>query len=283
MRNANFTHLGIFLFLATITGCKTIEPGEVGFKVKKGEIRTPVFTHGIHLYDPLVSKIVKFSTRITEFTTVMSPPTKEGLDLKVSLTLLYHIKPEVATNIYTQIGKDYGKKIVVNNFMAIVREYTMTYTAIELLNERETIEKNIEDKLRDAIAGYGVVLDDVLVKDIDMPAEVLQAIENNVKEQQVTKQATLELQIKRQQEDFDIETKEKELKFAVEKQKNDSLLLQIDAQAIKNFNNIINPSLTDKVLKNKSIDAEKELAKSTNAKVIVTDGRSTLLNSVGDK
>src|SRR5580700_11071897 len=113
MRNANFTHLGIFLFLATITGCKTIEPGEVGFKVKKGEIRTPVFTHGIHFYDPLVSKIVKFSTRITEFTTVMSPPTKEGLDLKVSLTLLYHIKPEVATNIYTQIGKDYGRKIVV--------------------------------------------------------------------------------------------------------------------------------------------------------------------------
>jgi regulator of protease activity HflC (stomatin/prohibitin superfamily) len=145
------------------------------------------------------------------------------------------------------------------------------------------MEKNIEEKLRTAISTYGIILDDVLVKDIDMPTEVLTAIENKAKAEQIAKQTELELQTKRKQEDFEIETREKELKFAVEKQRNDSLLMQIDANAIKNYQNIINPSLTDRVLKFKSIEATKELMKSTNAKVIITDGKAMMLNNVGDK
>jgi prohibitin 1 len=271
------------LFVAAISGCKTIYPGEVGFIIKKGMIKPGILTQGRYHYNPFVSKIRKFNTRIDEFSTIMSPPTKEGLEVKVDLTVLYHIKPEAAPDIYTHVGMNYGQKIVVNNFMAIVREYTMQYTAIELLNERETIEKNIEDKLRADISTYGIILDDVLVKDIDMPTEVLHAIENKAKAEQIAKQTKLELQTKRDQEDFDIETKEKELKFALEKQKNDSLMMQIDANAVKNYQNTINGSLTDKLLKFKSIEITKELVKSANAKIIITDGKTMMLNNVIDK
>jgi prohibitin 1 len=283
MRNA-FTNTALIIFFAiTISGCKTIYPGEVGFVIHKGMIKPGILTQGRYHYNFLVSKIRKFNTRIEEFSGVMSPPTKEGLEVKVDLTVLYHIKPEAAPTIYTNVGMDYGKKIVINNFMAIVREYTMKYTAIELLNERETIEKNIEDKLREDISPYGIILDDVLVKDIDMPAEVLHAIENKAKAEQIAKQTKLELQTKRDQEDFDIETKEKELRFALEKQKNDSLMMQIDANAIKNYQNTINVSLTDKILKFKSIEITKELVKSPNAKIIITDGKTMMLNNVVDK
>jgi prohibitin 1 len=274
--------LGILL-TTTISGCKTIYPGEVGFIIKKGMIKPGILTQGRYHYNPFVSKIRKFNTRIDEFSTIMSPPTKEGLEVKVDLTVLYHIKPEAAPDIYTHVGMNYGQKIVVNNFMAIVREYTMQYTAIEVLNERETIEKNIEDKLRADISTYGIILDDVLVKDIDMPTEVLHAIENKAKAEQIAKQTKLEVQTKRDQEDFDIETKEKELKFALEKQKNDSLLMQIDANAIKNYQITINGSLTDKLLKFKSIEITKELVKSANAKIIITDGKTMMLNNVVDK
>ena len=167
--------------------------------------------------------------------------------------------------------------------MAIVREYTMQYTAIDLLGERETIENKIEDKLRAAISTYGIVLDDVLVKDIDMPAEVLHAIENNAKAEQIAKQTSLELQIKRKQLDFELETKEKELHYALEKQRNDSAMMQIDANAIRNYQNTINPSLTDRLLKFKSIEVTKELVKSPNAKIIISDGKAMMVNNVGDK
>src|SRR5258708_4608747 len=284
MRNIFIIYAGlIMLFATTISGCKTIYPGEVGFIIKKGMIKPGILTQGRHHYNPFVSKICKFNTRIAEFSTIMSPPTKEGLEVKVDLTVLYHIKPEAAPDIYTNVGMDYGKKIVVNNFMAIVREYTMKYTAIELLNERETIEKNIEDKLKTDISTYGIILDDVLVKDIDMPTEVLHAIENKAKAEQIAKQTKLELQTKREQEDFDIETKEKELKFSLEKQKNDSLMMQIDANAIKNYQNTLNQSLTDKLLKFKSIEITKELVKSPNPKIIIKDGKTMMFNNISDK
>src|SRR6185437_5838626 len=200
----------ILLFALTVTSCKTIQPGEVGFIVHRGQIQPGILTQGRYHYNIFGSRIFTFSTRITEFSAVMRPPTKEGLEVKMDLTVLYHIKADAAPAIFANVGEDYGKKIVINNFMAIVREYTMTYTAVELLGERETIEKNIEDKLRVAISAYGIVLDDVLVKDIDMPAEVLHAIEDRAKAEQVAKQVDLELETKRKQEDFDIATREKE-------------------------------------------------------------------------
>jgi prohibitin 1 len=284
MKNTFAPYAFIFV-LATIiiSGCKTINPGEVGLIVQRGVIKPGILAPGRHHFNPFTSTIRKFNTRITEYSTVMSPPTKEGLEVKVNLTVLYHIKPESAPYIYTNVGMDYGSKIVINNFMAIVREYTMTYSAVELLGERETIEKNIEDKLRAAISPYGIVMDDVLVKDIDMPAEVLRAIEDKAKADQIAKLTKLELQTKREQEDFEIETKEKELKFSLDKQKNDSLMMQIDANALKNYQITINSSLTDRLLKFKSIEVTKELVKSPNAKIIITDGKTMMLNNIGDK
>ena len=131
MKNT-FTFAGIaMLSLATIASCKTIYPGEVGFVIHKGVIQPGILPPGRHHYNIFTSKIRKFNTRITEYSTIMSPPTKEGLEVKMNLTVLYHIKPDAAPTIYTNVGMDYGKEIVVNNFMAIVRQYTMTYTAVE--------------------------------------------------------------------------------------------------------------------------------------------------------
>jgi prohibitin 1 len=284
MKNTFTKSAWIFILFAIAgAGCKTIYPGEVGFVIHRGVIKPGILTQGRHHYNIFSSQIRKFNTRITEYSTVMSPPTKEGLEVKMNLTALYHIRPEAAPQIYTNVGMDYGSKIVINNFMAIVREYTMTYSAVELLGERETIEQHIEDKLRAAISPYGIILDDVLVKDIDMPAEVLRAIEDKAKADQIAKLTKLELQTKREQEDFDLETREKELKFSLEKQKNDSLLMQIDANSLRNYQNTINSSLTDKLLKYKSIEVTKELVKSPNAKIIITDGKSMMLNNIGDK
>jgi prohibitin 1 len=112
---------------------------------------------------------------------------------------------------------------------------------------------------------------------------VLRAIEDKAKADQVAKLTKLELQTKREQEDFDIETREKELKFALEKQRSDSLVMQIDANAIKNYQNTINSTLTDRLLKYKSIEVTKALVASPNAKVIITDGKSMMVNNIGDK
>lgn len=284
MKNTFTQCVGLPLLLAaTISSCKTINPGEVGFVVHRGHIQPGILTQGRYHYNIFTSTIQTFNTRITEYSTTMRPPTKEGLEVKVDVTVLYHIKAEAAPTLYENVGIDYGSKIVLNNFMAIVREYTMQYTAVELLGERATIEQNIEDQLRKAISSYGIVLDDVLVKDIDMPGEVLRAIEDKAKAEQVAKETNIELETKRQQEDFDLETRQKELKFSIDKERSDSAKMQIEANAIRNYQNTINPSLTDRLLKYKSIEVTKALMTSPNAKIIVTDGKSMMLNNLDEK
>lgn len=283
MKNTALKTLFSLFCLIAAAGCTTMNPGEVGVMIHKGRIRQGILNPGRYHYNPFVTRIYKFSSRVTEFSAVMSPPSKEGLEVKMDLTLLYHIKPDAAPEIYTRIGTDYGKKIVINNFMAIVREYTMRYTAVELLNERETIEKNIEDKLKADIAPYGIVVDDVLVKDIDMPAEVLRAIEDKARAEQVAKQKKLELQTRREQEDFDLEVKRKEMLFAVEKQKSEAERLKIEAEATRDFNNTLNNSLTDKTLKYKSLEITRDLVKSPNTKTVILDGKTVLLPDISGK
>lgn len=281
MKYAFAQYVGLtILFAFTIASCKTINPGEVGFIVHKGVIRPGILTQGRYHYNIFSSTVYTFNTRITEYSTTMRPPTKEGLEVKVDITVLYHIKPDAAPSLYENVGIDYGRKIVINNFMAIVREYTMQYTAVELLGERATIEKNIEDQLAKSISPYGIVLDDVLVKDIDMPGEVLRAIEDKARAEQIAKQTQIELQTKREQEDFDLETRAKELKFSIDKEKSDLLKMQIEAEAIRNYQNTISSSITDRLLKYKSIEVTKELVKSPNAKVIITDSKSMMLNNI---
>lgn len=284
MKNTFTQCVGLTLALAaSLSGCKTIDPGEVGIVIHKGVIQPGILTQGRYHYNIFNSTIRTFNTRITEYSTTMRPPTKEGLEVKVDVTVLYHIKPDAVPRLYANVGIDYGSKIVLNNFMAIVREYTMQYTAVELLGERATIEQNIEDQLRKAIASYGIVLDDVLVKDIDMPGEVLRAIEDKARAEQIAKQTQIELETKREQEDFDLETRAKELKFSIDSERNDSIKMQIEANSIRNYQNTINPSLTDRLLKYKSIEVTKALMSSPNAKIIITDGKSMMLNNVGDQ
>ena len=68
------------LGVTTISGCKTINPGEVGFLVQRGTIKPGILTPGRYHYNPFVSKIRKFTTRITEYSAIMSPPTKMGTE-----------------------------------------------------------------------------------------------------------------------------------------------------------------------------------------------------------
>lgn len=281
MKATNYAAL-IALTVVSATSCKTVYPGQVGVKIIKGKIQPGILTQGRHYYNPLTSKIYKFSTLITEYSAIMRPPTKEGLEIKMDLTLLYHIDPAAAPNIYSKVGTDYANKIVVNNFMAIVREYSMTYTAIDLLGERETIEKNIETKLNNDVSPYGIILDDVLVKDIDMPKEVLQAIKDKARAEQRAKQVTIELATKREEDDFDIETKRKEATFDIEKQKDKAEQMQIEANAIREYQKTINETLTENVLKYKSIDMTKDLITSPNAKVIIVDGKTAMINAISD-
>jgi len=240
----------------TLSQCTIVRPGEVGIVQRYGVIKEKPVTQGIKWYGPFSSTIVKINTRTVESFNNLPLPTKEGLSVNTEISLLYHVNPASAKEVYTRFGRNYEEVMVLSNFRATAREVSARYFAKELYaTERTKIEMAIADELSTHISQYGFVVDAVLLKDIILPTQLVQAIENKVNAEQSALQ----------------------MEFVVEKQKKEAERLVIEAEGIKKAQTIINESLTDKLLQYNNIQMLRSLSNSVNAKVIVTDGKSPQL------
>jgi regulator of protease activity HflC (stomatin/prohibitin superfamily) len=273
----------VILFSVIIAGmlffqsCTVVRPGETAVKTRWGKYKNGVLSQGLHVYNPIGTKVVKYSLRITEYSEKMHLPTKEGLEINTALTLLYHLKPGYEQNVYSKFGKDYASPLIMNSLYAIARQSTTTYFANDIITQREAMEKDINDRLVAIVTPYGVIIDKVLLKDIILPSDITQAIANKVSAQQVAQKAEFDVQKQRVELNFFIEKQLKEAQLTVDKQKIEAERIQIEAESIRKAQIIINESLTDKILKYKSLEVTKGLITSPNAKVIISNGTTPFI------
>lgn len=233
--------------------CAIVRPGEIGIRQKLGVIKGKPIQQGVKWYNPFTTKVVKISVRTVESFNTLPLPTKEGLSVNAEISLLYHVKPESANDVYLKFGRNYEEVMVLSNFRATAREISARYYAKELYaTERNKVETAIAEELSQHISKYGFVVDAVLLKDIILPPQMVQAIQDKVNaEQNVLK-----------------------MEFVIEQQKKEAERKIIEAEAIKKAQNIINESLTDKLLQYNNIEMLKSLVNSPNSKIIITDGKS---------
>ena len=254
--------LTLFGAVAMLASCTVVRPGEAAMKQRLGKLVGNSHMGGPIVFNPFITKVIKINTRTVEIFNVLPLPTKEGLSVNAEISLLYHIDPAKAQSIYTHFGRNFEEVMVLSNFRATAREISARYTAKELYaTERLKIEKAIFDELVDHIQSHGFIIDAVLLKDIDLPPQMMQAIENKV----TAEQAALQME------------------FVIEKQKKEAERMIIEANAVKQAQDIINSSLTEKQLQYNQIEAMKSLINSPNSKVIITSPNAgqILLNSDG--
>ena len=294
-----------FLILALfVTSCTTIHPGEIGLKVVRGKLQPGNYAEGRHAIG-FGRHYIHFSTRIQELSVKMTLPTREGVEAKTDITVLYHIKPEMIHSIYVTVGLNYEKSIILNNFAAIARETCLNYKAIDLITQRDSLEKAIFDDLNKDIGHYGFVIDQVLVRDIDVPDDIDRVIEKKVLAEQQAKQQEVDILRQKKETEANIEKERKEMEFsfekqkreietnierermqedyALEKQKKDAERSLIEAQAIKKAQELTGSSLTEMLIKFKTIEVMKALADSPNSKIIITDGKTPVSLRTVDK
>ncbi len=252
--------IGIVTFLVCLIfqQCAIIRPGEIGIKQTLGRIKGNELKQGVNFYNPFSSKIIRINVRIVESFNTLPLPTKEGLSVNTEISLLYHVKPESANDVYLKLGPNYEEVMVLSNFRATAREISARYYAKELYaTERNKVEKAIAEELGLHISKYGFVVDAVLLKDIILPPQMVQAIQEKVN----AEQAALKMEFV-----IDLQKKEAERKI-------------IEAEGIKKAQEIINSSLSDKLLQYNHIEMLKSLSSSPNAKIIMTDGKMPMLTN----
>ena len=264
----------VIAIILLFQSCSVVRPGEVGFRQRLGKIRDKPLPVGIEFLNPFTTRIVKMNTRIKDYSATLPLPSKEGMEISADITLLYHIKPDDAYSVYEKIGKDYERRIVITNFNAIAREVCVRFYARDLMAQRDSLEDAITQKLVPTLLSYGITVDQVIVRDIDLPNEIMDAIKNKVTAEAAAQQTQVDIDRQKKQFDFELQKQKEQEDFDVEKQKRESERTLIEAGATKRANDSINASLTDRILKLKSIEATKEMYNSPNSKLIITDGKS---------
>lgn len=243
----------IILAAVIFSMVKIVPPGHVGILVLFGKIHGSV-TEGLHLVNPLVSMEL-MNVRTLEIFEHAEAPSKEGLNIVLEVSCLYHLKTDEAVQVFRQIGPNYREILVKPQFRSAIRGVTVRHDAKDLYtSSREMIATEIFEGLAADLDHRGVEVEKILLRRIQLPPSVVEAINSKLAAEQEAQR----------------------MRFVLEKEKQEAERKRIEAQGIQNFQHIVSQGISDQLLRWKGIEATSRLAESPNAKVVVIGGRDGL-------
>lgn len=249
---------GLFMLAAlfVLPSCTVVREGQVGVKRTLGKYRDKPYDQGVVFFNPFVTAVEKVSTQTENMEVELNLPTKEGLNIRAEISILYSVDGSKAQEVLRQIGPRYERQVILPVFRSAVADVSARYFAKDMhTGQRSVIEEAIKEQMAANLEGRGLIIETVLVKSIQLPTNLARAIEEKLEAEQQALRMEFVLQQSRQQ---------------VEQQR-------IEAEGTRDAQLIIAEGLTPEILRFKAIEAFLELAKSPNAKVIVTDGDMPLM------
>ena len=248
-----FIIAAVLFMVLTSTTFITIKSGQKGVLFKKfsgGLEKDFVYDQGFHIVAPWNDLII-YDIRINEGNEEMDVLSKNGLPIKISLSYRYAPIGDKIGYLHDEVGANYLGRIVEPEIKAATREVIGEYLPEELYSsKREAIQDEIFARTQEQVSKKYVDVDAILISSVQLPATLENAIEKKLEEEQLSFEYEYKL---------DRERKEAERKI-------------IEAQAKADANQILNASLTDKILRDKGIEATMELANSPNSKVVIIGG-----------
>ena len=262
IRNIAFVVLFLGIFSSMF---KQIDAGKVGVKSLYGNVQPDILDSGLHLINPLLD-VTNFDIQTQNYTmsAVHSEGNQEGddairvlsndgLEVVIDLTVLYRISPTEAPKIYKQIGPDYIDKIVRPITRTRIRDNAVFYDAVALYStKRNEFQQRIFKTIEADFKSRGLILEQLLIRNINLPKSVKQTIEGKINAEQEAQKMI----------------------FVLQKEKQEAERKRVEAQGIADYQRIIATNLTDKQLQYEQIKAQLELAKSQNSKVIIMNGKT---------
>ncbi|CAN5628199.1 prohibitin family protein [soil metagenome] len=254
--------IGVIVFaIGILTACIVqIDAGQAGVKVLFGKVQNEVLFSGLHFINPLLD-IQKVDVRTENYTMsgvhdegdkagddAIKVLTADGLEVTIDLTVLYRVVASDAPRLLQETGFDFKDKIVRPLTRTKIRDNAVYYQAIELYStKRDEFQSRIYKGIEVDFKKRGLMLEQLLVRNITLPASV---------------KATIEQKINAEQD-------AQKMQFVLQKETQEAQRKRVEAQGIADYQRIISESLSDKQLQYENIQAMKALALSANAKIIM--------------
>ncbi|MCK9408404.1 MAG: prohibitin family protein [Bacteriovoracaceae bacterium] len=241
--------------LVALSNCFTVIPaGSVGVVDFFGTVSDNTLKSGINFVNPL-ARIIKMSIKTQEIKEVMDVPSKEGLTVQLEVSLLYHLNPEKAADVYKTVGEEYESIIIEPQFRSVTRGVTASFEAKALYtSEREHLSQLLQNEIVKATSERGITVESAPLRRVTLPAGLSASIEQKLQSEQESQR----------------------MQFVLTKEKQEADRKRIEAQGISDFQKIVNQGLNSQLLTWKGIEATEKLANSPNTKVIIVGGKDGL-------
>ncbi len=257
----------ILIVIGFLTACiKQIDAGQIGVQSLFGKVNNNILSSGLSLVNPLVD-VKEVDIRTQNYTMsgihdegdkggddAIRVLTADGLEVIIDLTVLYRVLSTEAPRIIQETGLDYRDKIVRPLTRTKIRDNAVYFTAVDMYsNKRDLFQGRIFKSIEEDFKKRGLVLEQLLVRNITLPATVKGSIEEKIKAEQDAQK----------------------MEFVLQKEKQEAERKRVEAQGISDYQRIISAGLGDKQLQYEQIQVMKALVTSPNAKVIIMGGGKT--------
>jgi regulator of protease activity HflC (stomatin/prohibitin superfamily) len=254
------------IIIGAMTSClKQIDAGHVGVKILFGNVQDDILTSGLNFINPVLD-VKELDIKTQNYTMsgihdegnqagddAIRVLTSDGLEVTIDLTVLYRLIPADAPRLLKETGADYKDKIVRPLTRTKIRDNAVYYDAISLYStKRDEFQTRIFNSIEEDFKKRGLVLEQLLVRNITLPQSVKTSIESKINAEQEAQK----------------------MQFVLQKERQEAERKRVEAQGIADYQKIISSGLSDKQLQYETIKANLELAKSANSKVIIMGGKS---------
>ena len=256
----NIVGMAVIIVGIATSVIKQVDAGQAGVQTLFGKVDDRVLESGLNFIDPVV-EVTMFDIKTQNYTMsgvhdegdkggddAIRVLSADGLEVIIDLTVLYRVLPNEAPRILKEIGADYKNTIVRPITRTKIRDNAVYYDAVALYSTKRDefqgrIFKGIEKDFKDR----GLVLEQLLIRNITLPQSVKLAIESKINAEQDAQK----------------------MQFVLQKEKHEAERNRVEAQGIADYQKIINTGLSDQQLQYEMIKANKEIALSPNAKIII--------------
>jgi regulator of protease activity HflC (stomatin/prohibitin superfamily) len=246
----------IVLAAVVLSSCAVIRQDEIAMKRRMGKLVGEPVSEKTKLYNPFTTSYIKVPLRNINFEISIDIPSKEGLNIKAEVSILYRLDPKMVPTILREVGTDYERDLISPVFRSALADVSAQFMAKDMhTGMRSVIEKAVQERMMEILGEKGFIIEAVLMKRILLPPSLSQAIEDKLSAEQEAQR----------------------MQFVLLREQQEAERRRIEAEGIRDAQKIMAEGLTENVLRYESIKAFLALATSQNAKVIITNGDNSLL------
>ena len=198
-------------FLALLAGLSiaVVPSGQAGVEISQWRGTLPGTLYpGVHWIVPLVDRVELFNLRDHLFSTNLADDpksktptlrvqTKEGLGVGLAVTVRFRLDPAKLAYIYSNLPQPVEEEIVPPMVASAFREASPNYTVREMFSSRrDDMLRAVGGQITQRLASDGVIVKEVMVRDIQLPAEYAKGMEGLLLKEQENERLSVELEVK---------------------------------------------------------------------------------------